>query len=147
MVIRPEMVEEARSAAIQMGEASRAKPGCNEYGFTQDAARHAWSDESEIDGIPIPNGAEMRPLVGAGNRGPRRWDRPDEFDIFRPRKQHLGFGFGMHICIGLNLARLEAQVWLEQALDKLPDYEVVGPIDYGRNFILRGPLAVHVAAR
>ena len=38
MAIRPEMVEEARSAAIQMGEASGAEPGCNEYGFTEDLA-------------------------------------------------------------------------------------------------------------
>ena len=49
-----------------------------------------------------------------------------DFDITRPPRQHLGFGFGLHGCIGLNLARLEAQVWLNRLLDLLPDFEWPG---------------------
>jgi cytochrome P450 len=52
----------------------------------------------------------------------------------------------MHSCIGLNLARLETQVWLDRLMDKLPEYELAQDIDYGSNFQLRGPLAVHIAA-
>jgi cytochrome P450 len=112
--------------------------------LVQNLPRHACSDESQIAGIPIPNGAEVMPLIGAANRDPSRWENPDQFDIFREPKQHLGFGFGMHVCLGLNLARLEAQIFIEQLLDKLPDYELAGDIDYGRNFLLRGPAAVPI---
>jgi cytochrome P450 len=52
----------------------------------------------------------------------------------------------MHSCIGLNLARLEAQVWLDRFLDELPEYELARDVDYGSNFQLRGPSAVHIAA-
>jgi cytochrome P450 len=108
--------------------------------------RHACSPDANVRGIPIPLGAAMAPLVIAANRDPTRWDRPDRFDIFREPKQHLGFGFGMHVCLGLNLARLETQVWLDRLLDLLPDFEIAGPIDYGQSFLLRGPLAVPLAA-
>ena len=71
------------------------------------------------------------PLLGAANRDPERWESPQEFDIFRPKRQHLGFGYGMHVCLGLNLARLEGHIWLDQLLDKLPEYELAETIDYG----------------
>jgi cytochrome P450 len=108
-------------------------------------ARHACSDESEVGGVRVPRGAAMAPLIVAANRDPSRWRDPHRFDILRERKQHLGFGFGMHVCLGLNLARLEVQVWLDCLLDRLPDYHVAGPIDYGHHFILRGPVAVPLA--
>jgi len=114
--------------------------------LTQAIPRHSASDDSEIAGVRIPNGIEVMPLQGAANRDPERWDRPEVFDIFRPQRQHLGFGFGMHVCLGLNLARLEVQIWLDQLLDKLPEYELAGTIDYGRNFLLRGPVAVPIVA-
>lgn len=113
--------------------------------LTQAIPRFACSDESAIDGVPIPNGARVDPLPGAANRDPTRWKDPAAFDIFREQRQHLGFGFGMHVCLGLNLARLEAQVWLNRLLDLLPDYELSAPIDYGRNFVLRGPTGVTIA--
>jgi cytochrome P450 len=114
---------------------------------TQSVHRFACSDESAIEGTRIPNLVEVMPLLGAANRDPARWERPHEFDILRVPRQHLGFGFGMHVCLGLNLARLEAQVLLEQLLDKLPAYRLDAPVDYGRVFPLRGPLNVYVAAR
>jgi cytochrome P450 len=114
--------------------------------LTQVVPRHSCSDESYIGDVRIPNGYEIMPLGGAGNRDPERWSNPNEFDIHREQRQHLGFGFGMHVCLGLNLARLEVQIWLEQLLDKLPEYELAGPIDYGRNFILRGPVSVPIVA-
>lgn len=113
---------------------------------TQSVHRFACSDESEIEGTRIPNLVEVMPLLGAANRDPARWERPHEFDILRAPRQHLGFGFGMHVCLGLNLARLEAEVLLEQLLDSLPAYRLGAPVDYGRVFPLRGPLSVSVAA-
>ncbi|WP_169816229.1 cytochrome P450 [Nocardia miyunensis] len=107
--------------------------------------RRACSDESDVDGVRVPRGAEVKVLIGAGNRDPERWERPDEFDIHREPRQHLGFGFGMHVCLGLNLARLELRIWLNQILDKMPDFELADAIVYGRGLGLRGPKSVPLA--
>jgi cytochrome P450 len=112
--------------------------------ITQFIDRDLHDEGAEIGGVTIPPNAVVTPLQGAANRDPDRWDRPGDFDITRESRQHLGFGFGMHSCIGLNLARLEAQVWLNRLLDELPDYELDGEIDYGGNFQLRGPEAVRI---
>jgi cytochrome P450 len=109
------------------------------------APRDACSDASDIEGVRIPNGARVLPLQMAGNRDAERWDRPEEFDIFRAPRQHLGFGFGVHICLGMNLARIEAQLFLDRWLDLMPEYEI-GPIDYGLTFIVRAPTTVPVGA-
>ncbi len=114
--------------------------------LVQALPRRANSDQSEISGVRIPRGASVQLLCGAGNRDPERWENPDRLDIFREPRQHLGFGFGMHVCLGLNLSRLELQVWLDQILDKLPDYELAGTIEYPRGLGLRGPRAVPLAA-
>lgn len=83
-------------------------------------------------------------LLGAANRDPERWERPDLFDIRRKKLRNMGFGFGAHICLGLNLARLEAEIFLDVLLDRLPDYQV-HDIDYGANFMLRGPQIVRLS--
>jgi cytochrome P450 len=101
--------------------------------------------EVELAGLRLSPGAVVMPLQGAANRDPQRWDNGSAFDITRPPRQHLGFGFGLHSCIGLNLARLEVQVWLDRLLDLLPDFEVAREVDYGPNFQLRGPAAVYLA--
>jgi cytochrome P450 len=101
--------------------------------------------EVELAGLRLSPGAVVMPLQGAANRDPQRWDNGSAFDITRPPRQHLGFGFGLHSCIGLNLARLEVQVWLDRLLDLLPEFEVAREVDYGPNFQLRGPAAVYLA--
>jgi cytochrome P450 len=113
--------------------------------ITQFIDREVRADDVEISGVRLPSGSVVTPLQGAANRDPQRWERPAEFDLTRAPKAHLGFGFGMHSCIGLNLARLEAEVWLNRFLDELPEYEVVGTVRYGGNFQLRGPEAVWIA--
>jgi cytochrome P450 len=96
----------------------------------------------ELAGVRLEPGSVVTPLQGAANRDPERWDRPAVFDVTRPSRQHLGFGFGLHSCIGLNLARLEVQVWLDRLLDLLPEFTLAEDVDYGPNFQLRGPTAV-----
>ena len=93
--------------------------------------------DAEIAGVRVPEGAAVAPMFGMANRDPSRWDRPDEFDIFREQKAHLGFGFGMHTCLGLNLSRLETEIFLNHMFDRLPEWEVVGEPNYGTSFILR----------
>ena len=57
---------------------------------------------------------------------PSRWDRPDEFDLFRDPKQHLAFAFGPHMCLGMHLARMETTVAINAVLDRLPSVRLDG---------------------
>ena len=107
--------------------------------------RHARNGAS-IDGIEIEDGSMILGLQIAANRDPSRWERPAEFDIARASVPHIGFGFGKHACLGLNLARLEAQIWLERLLEELPDWELTEPPAFGTNFWVRGPRKVMLAA-
>jgi len=75
----------------------------------------------EVEGVTIPAGSPVAVEMGAANRDPARWDRPDEFDIFREPQQHLGFAFGVHMCLGIHLARMETTVAINAVLDRLPD--------------------------
>lgn len=111
---------------------------------TQVGYRDVREEGVEIDGVQVPGGERVCILLGACNRDPARWEHPERFDIYREPQSHLGFGFGMHSCLGLNLARLELEVWLNQVLDAIPEYELAGEIDYGTNFILRAPLQVPI---
>jgi cytochrome P450 len=77
------------------------------------------SKDVELSGCPIESGKVVNLAVGAANRDPSRWDRPDEFDIFRPARPHLGFGAGPHLCLGIHLARAELRIALESLLDRL----------------------------
>ena len=108
------------------------------------APRFVVDGDVEIEGVTVPEGARVVVLFGAANRDPDRWARPNEFDIFREAKQHLGFGFGMHSCLGLNLARLEVEVYLNRMLDLVPEWKLGEGANLGTYFYGRGaylPLA------
>ncbi len=75
----------------------------------------------EVAGVTIPAGSPVQVEMGAANRDPARWDRPDEFDIHREPQQHMGFAFGVHMCLGIHLARMETAVAINTVLDRLPD--------------------------
>jgi cytochrome P450 len=69
----------------------------------------------------LPAGSSVTVSLGAANHDETRWDRPEQFDIFRERKPHVAFGLGPHTCIGMHLARMETHVALTALLDRLPD--------------------------
>jgi cytochrome P450/ferredoxin-NADP reductase len=79
-----------------------------------------------LHGVTIPAGGRVVLVYGAANRDQRRFTDPDRFDVTRGRFRHLGFGEGMHGCLGAPLARLEAKVALEEALPVLGDYTIAG---------------------
>jgi len=81
--------------------------------------RWVLTDDFAIGDMAIPRGEKIALLFGAANRDPRAFDRPDEFDVGRANAaQHIGFGGGLHVCIGAPLARVE----LEASLDGLRSY-------------------------
>jgi cytochrome P450 len=106
--------------------------------------RSVYGGDVTIEDVSVPEGAPVVVLLGAANRDPRRHDRPDELDIRRQGWPSLAFGFGMHNCIGMFLARTEATQATEAILDRIPDYRLAGDINYS-GFIVRGPAAVPIA--
>jgi cytochrome P450 len=79
----------------------------------------------DLHGERMPEGAKVLLLLGSANRDERVWDRPDEFSLDRESTtQHVGFGHGIHVCLGAALARLEMRVSLEEILRSMPDYEI-----------------------
>ena len=63
-------------------------------------------------------------LMASANRDPRRFEDPAAYDIFRSDLQHLTFGYGLHYCLGANLARLEGRVALDELLNRFPEWDV-----------------------
>jgi cytochrome P450 len=76
--------------------------------------------DCELAGVQIPAGAIVHACLAAANRDPARWDRPDEFDPFRPYKPHIGFGHGPHTCLGMHVARTEMTCGIGALLEHFP---------------------------
>jgi cytochrome P450 len=78
-------------------------------------------------------------LLASGNRDPLAFDDPDEFDVARTPNNHLGFGFGIHHCLGAPLARMEADVALSTLVRRAPRLaRASDTVTYKANVILRG---------
>ena len=75
-----------------------------------------------IDGVAIPGGSEVHLVFAAANRDPHQFPEPDAFSFERSNvRQHLGFGLGIHYCVGAPVARLESQVALETLASRMPN--------------------------
>jgi cytochrome P450 len=73
----------------------------------------------EISGTAIPAGAQIDLCMGSANRDESRWKDANTFDIHRPRQAHIAFAGGIHMCLGMHLARLETRVMLDSLLDRV----------------------------
>ena len=83
--------------------------------------------EVTLHGVTIPAGGRVVLVLGAANRDERQFPDPDKFDVTRGRFRHMGFGEGVHGCLGAPLARLEATTAAEEALPLLGDYALSSP--------------------
>jgi cytochrome P450 len=87
------------------------------------------TEEVELGGVLLPAGAAVIPVMTAANRDPAAVADPDRLDVTRPQTAHLGFGAGVHHCLGAQLARMELQEALRGLLGRLPRMELVTPVD------------------
>jgi len=92
----------------------------------------------EITGCRIGEGEKVLMFLGAANRDPRRWSDPDRYDITRKTSGHVGFGGGIHMCVGQLVARLEGEVMLAALARKVAAIEISGPVTRRYNNTLRG---------
>jgi cytochrome P450 len=84
-----------------------------------------WSTEAtEWHGVTIPADQRVILVTGAANHDPRVYDDPERFDLDRVNHRPLSFGFGVHLCLGANLARMETKVAFEELLARFPDWEL-----------------------
>jgi len=98
-----------------------------------------------VGGVRLPPDARITMCIGAANRDPAQFPDPDRLDITRDPNKHIAFGFGIHTCAGMNLARLEARVPLAGFLARFPDCTLAGEPTRGGRARFRGFL--HLPAR
>ena len=98
------------------------------------------AQDVEVGGIAIQAGEGVLCLLGAGNRDPDVYDRPDELDIARAKIEPLSFGGGIHHCLGAQLARIEGEVAIATLLRRLPGLTLddVDQPQWRPTFVLRG---------
>jgi cytochrome P450 len=87
-------------------------------------------EDVELGGHRIEAGEKIGVFIGSANRDELVWgETSEELDIDRPRVRPLVFGEGIHFCIGAHLARLEGRIALRSVLSRIPEYEIVGPLE------------------
>jgi cytochrome P450 len=120
-------------------EPDRARNAFNEVlrlespitGFTRVATRDA-----DIGGMTVPGGSRVLVLFASANRDDRRWERPDDFDITRDASGQIAFGYGVHACAGMGLARLEGAAILEALIPRVERF-VIGEATRRPNNLIR----------
>ena len=103
------------------------------------------TEDTVLQGIKIPARSAVDLCIGSANRDRHRWERSEDFDIFRKQLPHISFAAGEHTCLGLHLARMETRVALECLLSRVTNLKLVtndDPHIYGQPF--RSPTALPV---
>lgn len=92
----------------------------------------------DVDGVVIPAREKVLLFLGAANRDPRRWEWPSRFDITRRTGGHVGFGMGVHGCLGMAVARMQGEILLGELARRVSTVELAGAPVWRLNNTLRG---------
>jgi cytochrome P450 PksS len=106
-------------------------------------------DDIELSGTTVPKGHYVLSVIASANRDPAAFDDPEGLDLSRAENRHLGFGFGLHHCLGAPLARLETAIALPRLLERTGSLEPLSDrVTWRDNVVLRGlaDLPVHLSA-
>jgi cytochrome P450 len=108
----------------------------------------ALTEDCEFGGVEFSAGDFAMLLLASGNHDPDQFEDPESFDVARSPNNHLGFGFGIHHCLGAPLARMETQVALTSLVRRAPHLALtVDDVVYKSNVVLRGMEALPVTLR
>jgi 4-methoxybenzoate monooxygenase (O-demethylating) len=103
----------------------------------------------EVGGVRIGDGEKVLLFLAAANRDPRRWEKPDTFDVKRRAAGHMTFGTGIHGCVGQAVARLESEAIFGALAKRVVSFELTGKPERRLNNTLRGfnslPLRIKAA--
>ncbi|HEX6404617.1 MAG TPA: cytochrome P450 [Pseudonocardiaceae bacterium] len=102
--------------------------------------RYAGTD-LQYNGVTIPQGDQVVIVLASANRDETRFARADQLDVTRTGNHHLGFGKGIHFCLGASLARIEGQIAISRLIHRMPDLRPAIPLDKLRwrpSMIMRG---------
>ena len=102
--------------------------------------------DTELGGVKIEKGQKIAALIGSANRDSAVFERADEMDLTRDPNPHIGFGAGIHFCLGAPLARLEMGVSLPALWEKYPNMQLAGDPVRRPTFVLRGYESVSISA-
>lgn len=95
-------------------------------------------EDVELHGQKIRAGDRVALLLASGNFDPAQFNRPEEFDVTRWPNEHVAFGLGTHMCLGLHVARLEMKVMFEELLRRAPSIELNGELELVRDNLIHG---------
>ena len=110
--------------------------------------RWVLEDGVEIADEPVPRGQKVALLFGSANRDPRLFDEPDAFDVGREdAAEHIGFGGGIHVCIGAPLARIELEAALRALVERAPGLALAAQPRRNRAFVIWGLEGLEVTVR
>jgi cytochrome P450 len=102
--------------------------------------------DTEIGGVRIEAGQKIAALLGSANRDESVFEDPTTMNLSRPRNPHIGFGAGIHFCIGAPLARLEMNVLLPAVFERFRNLELTQTPERRPGFVLRGYQSIPVTA-
>jgi cytochrome P450 len=102
--------------------------------------------DTELGGVKIEKGQKIAALIGSANSDSSVFERADEMDLTRDPNPHIGFGAGIHFCLGAPLARLEMSVSLPALWEKYPNMQLAGTPVRRPTFVLRGYESVSISA-
>ena len=101
--------------------------------------------DTEIGGVMVKTGQKIASLLGSANRDETVFDRADELDLTREQNPHIGFGAGIHFCLGAPLSRIEMSASLPLLFERFPDLSLAKEPKRRPTFVLRGYESVFVA--
>jgi len=104
------------------------------------------TEDVDVSGVRLDAGTRVLVMYGSANRDERRYPDPDRFDVRRDAGGQLAFGRGVHLCVGINLARLEANALLSALADRVARFEPAGDVRWQVNNTLHGPAEAPVRA-
>jgi cytochrome P450 len=125
LVSRPELIDSAVEEFLRFESP-------NQLG------NRATTVDCELGGLALPRGTRVNICIGGANRDPEQFPDPDRLDILRTPNRHLAFGWGAHLCAGMNLARLEGRIALSRFLARYPHYALEGAPVRSRRARFRG---------
>jgi cytochrome P450 len=136
-------------AAVRSADAAQMRTAIEEllrFDSPAQMINRAVATDTTIGGVGLRSGDSVVAVLGAANRDPDRFARPDELDVTRHPNPHLAFGQGVHFCLGAALSRKEAQIAFPALLERFPDLRLAGEPEWRPTAVLRGLESLPIAA-